>query len=555
MTISKHRYTLLGLIALSGSAWAVSPIPTFDKEAVTQYPYMRTGDQRVASPTDSVSKDTAEQDIPKGNTGTEQDPAFFVKEIQLTGATVEDPEGILKELLQRYTWRSVKVSEFSTLTDEIAEACRRIGYTIPLAVIPPQEVKNGVLEVQIYLAAYDHLTITENTSRVRDSWLAGYVDSVKKGEVIRDAELESIINNINDLPGVRARALLSPGTMPGTTGVDVEVQDREIWNSYVYADNGGGYYSGRYRLGVNAELNNPLKIGDKIIISGMVTDEETTNYSVRYEFPVGHGGTRWGVAYSQTNYEFTPNDLYDTLGESEGFSFYGLTPLLRSRAARLTLIYGYDDRAITDEYNFRADYLSIFDYDVDKDADVFHVGVSGSYYAPNHFFQYNVIYWNGDIKTDGGAYYDGTYQKITGEALKIFYDGDMNYRFHVRAQHANRALDGSEQFFLGGINGVRAYANGDGYGDSGYIATAEVRHALNFLSGLEAAVFVDYGAAYNRAADEFDHLAGAGIGLRYAKPDDWFAQLDIAHKIDGRDDRVEPGNNDLRIWLQVYKMF
>ena len=66
---------------------------------------------------------------------------------------------------------------------------------------------------------------------------------------------------------------------------------------------------------------------------------------------------------------------------------------------------------------------------------------------------------------------------------------------------------------------------------------------------------MDYGAAYNRAADEFDHLAGAGIGLRYAKPDDWFAQLDIAHKIDGRDDRVEPGNNDLRIWLQVYKMF
>lgn len=124
MTISKHRYTLLGLIALSGSAWAVSPIPTFDKEAVTQYPYMRTGDQCVASPTDSVSKDTAEQDIPKGNTGTEQDPAFFVKEIQLTGATVEDPEGILKELLQSYTWRSVKVSELSTLTDEIAELYR-----------------------------------------------------------------------------------------------------------------------------------------------------------------------------------------------------------------------------------------------------------------------------------------------------------------------------------------------------------------------------------------------------------------------------------------------
>lgn len=491
----------------------------------------------------------------KDNIGSDQEPAFFVSEIRLTGATVEDPEGILKELLKRYTCRSVKVSVLTTLTDELAQACQRIGYTIPLVVIPPQEVKNGVLEIEIYLAAYDHLSISLNTSEVSDSWLEGYVDLVKKGDVIRDAELESILNNINDLPGVRARALLSPGTLSGTTDVDVEVQERKVWNSYVFIDNAGGYYSGRYRLGINAEINNPLKIGDKIIINGLVTDEETTNYSVRYEFPVGHGGTRWAVAYSQTNYESTPSDLYDTFGESEGFSFYGLTPLFRSRAARLTLIYGYDDRAITDEYSYRADYLSLLDYEVDKDADVFHVGLNGNYYTPNHFLQYSLIYWNGDIKTDGGAYYDGTYHKVTAELLKIFYDGNTNYRIHVRAQHADRALDSSELFFLGGINGVRAYGNGDGNGDSGYIATAEIRRALKFLPDLEVAIFADYGVAHNRVTDEYDHLAGVGAGLRYAQSNDWFAQLDVAHKIEGRDDRVEPGNNDLRIWLRLYKMF
>ena len=69
------------------------------------------------------------------------------------------------------------------------------------------------------------------------------------------------------------------------------------------------------------------------------------------------------------------------------------------------------------------------------------------------------------------------------------------------------------------------------------------------------AAFVDIGAAKNRVTDKLDHLADAGVGLRYAKKDDWYAHLDFAHKIDGRDDRSEPGDNDYRIWFQLYKMF
>ena len=36
----------------------------------------------------------------------------------------------------------------------------------------------------------------------------------------------------------------------------------------------------------------------------MITDEETKNYSVRYEMPIGARGTRLGIAYSETNYDF-----------------------------------------------------------------------------------------------------------------------------------------------------------------------------------------------------------------------------------------------------------
>ena len=534
-------------------AFAESPLPTFDKQAVTDYPHMRTGSPDIEIEEPEV-KPSGE--YRGGTTGTEEDPAFFVKSIKLTGYPVLDGSR-LQELLARYSGRNVKVSELQLLTAEITAYCRDRGYTVPLAAYPSQEIKDGVLEVRIHVATYDDVELTVNKSDIYDKTLRRYINNLKKGDVITDRRLETTINNLNDLPGVQARAILRPGSEPGTTKIDIEVQKRKVWNNFVFADNGGSEYSGRYRFGFNTEINNPSRTGDKIIINGMITDEETKNYSVRYETPIGYRGTRLGVAFSQTNYDFNSFSSallnLDSVGESRGISIYGTTPLYRSKAARLTLIYGYDRRDIEEELRWREYGLKL--QDVDKNADVWHIGISGSCYEPNEFLQYSLIYWYGDISTErGGAYYDGGYHKLTADLLKIWYDGRFNYRIRAKGQLASRELDGSEQFFLGGINGVRAYANGDGYGDRGYTATGEIRYGLG-VPGLELAAFVDVGAAKNMESGETDHLAGWGVGLRCSKPTDWYAQLAYAHNIAGRPDRTEDGDDDGRLWFQLYKMF
>ncbi|WP_143330659.1 ShlB/FhaC/HecB family hemolysin secretion/activation protein [Cloacibacillus sp. An23] len=544
----------LFILTASPPAFGDSPLPTFDKEAVETYPYMRTGDMNIMVDDPDIRPPAGYRG---GNTGTEDEPAFFVRSIRLTGYQVLRGSG-LDEILARYSGRNVKVKELPLLTAAITEYCRERGYTIPLAAIPEQEVKDGVLEVRIYTATYDGVEITANSSDIYDKTLRRYVSCLKRGDVITDRRLETAVNNLNDLPGVQARAVLKPGSKPGTTKIDIEVRKRKVWNNYVFADNGGSEYSGRYRFGFNTEINNPSRTGDKIIISGMITDEETKNYSVRYETPLGSRGTRAGVAFSQTNYDFAntafsaPGFNLDSSGESRGVSVYGMTPLYRSKAARVTLIYGYDRRDIEEELRWREYGLKLSE--ADKDANVWHIGITGSCYEPNEFLQYSLVYWYGDISTDGGAYYDGSYQKLTADFLKIWYAGRFNYRIRAKGQLASRALDGSEQFFLGGINGVRAYANGDGYGDTAYTATGEVRYGLG-VPGLELAAFIDAGAAKNLESGVTDHLAGWGVGLRYSKPNDWHAQLDYAHKIDGRPDRTEEGDDDGRIWFQLYKMF
>ncbi len=535
-------------LIFTGPVLAESPLPAFDKDAVTVHPYNRTGQQGVIID----DKDNGSKVYLPGNTGTQQEPAFFVKKINLTGETIVDRTGNLQTILGKYTNRSVKVNELQTLIQEITAYCKNCGYTVPQATIPPQEIKNGELEVKIYLARYDIVSIAKNNSDIADSVLTNYIDYLRPGEIMTDKKLESALNNLNDLPGVMARAVLSPGTQPGTTGVAIEVQNRPVWNNYIFTDNGGGYWSGRYRYGFNTEINNPGKIGDRFVINGMLSSHDIKNYGIRYELPLGSRGTRLGIAYSRSSYEMSTNSLFDSLGTSEGVSIYGTTPIYRDKANRITAIYGYDHRDIEDELRFNINLLGKLT--TEKEADVWHIGISGSQYNVNQFTQYSLIYWYGDINTDGGAYYDGGYHKLTGDILNIWYDNKFNYRIKASGQLANRALDGSEQFYLGGMNGVRAYGSSDGYGDYGYVATGEIRCQTN-VPGLEAAAFIDAGAAGSKASGELDHIAGWGLGLRYSKANDWYAQLDWARKIDGRPDRVETADHSGRWWFQLYKMY
>lgn len=535
---------LLALAAAGSTAMAQSPIPTFDKEAVTTYPYNRTGEETAVE--DRLPEFQA------GNTGTEEAPAFYVRRIELTGFSLPDERGELAALLEEYTRRSVKTEEFSALTARLTAYAKSCGYPVAQAVIPPQEVKAGVLEIRMYVASYDEVKLASNTTDVADSVLEGYLHKMKTGETMTDRTLEAAVNNLNDLPGVTARAVLRPGSVPGTTAVDIEAARRPVWNNYVFVDNGGGYYSGRYRYGFNTEINNPGHQGDKIVLSGTWSSHDVENYAARYELPVGRDGTRLGVAYSRSEYELHTNGFYDSLGKSEGLSLYGLTPLYRTRSDRLTLIYGYDHRKITNRYRFRLG--DIPTQRMEKDADVWHVGISGSQYLPNEFLQYDLIYWYGNMDAEDGAFIDGAYHKLTGDLLKVWYDGPWNYRIRTSWQLGSRALDGSEQFYLGGMNGVRGYGNGDGYGDSGWLGTAEVRRATG-VEGLEAALFLDAGYAKDRAWDRSERLYSWGVGLRYAMPNDWYAQLDYARKIHARPDLTEPTDHDGRVWFQVYKMF
>ena len=68
----------------------------------------------------------------------------------------------------------------------------------------------------------------------------------------------------------------------------------------------------------------------------------------------------------------------------------------------------------------------------------------------------------------------------------------------MRGQLAFDNLDSSEKMELGGAYGVRAYPEGEAYGDQGYVATLEARAVAGPVDGgcpgqLQLIAFVDVG--------------------------------------------------------------
>jgi hemolysin activation/secretion protein len=81
---------------------------------------------------------------------------------------------------------------------------------------------------------------------------------------------------------------------------------------------------------------------------------------------------------------------------------------------------------------------------------------------------------------------------------------DWTVLFHADGQWASTPLFSNEQYAMGGSGGVRGYADGQAYGDTGWRATVEPRTPLINIGmvdsdvpfWLRASVFMDYGQIY-----------------------------------------------------------
>ena len=140
----------------------------------------------------------------------------------------------------------------------------------------------------------------------------------------------------------------------------------------------------------------------------------------------------------------------------------------------------------------------------------------------------------------------------------------------LRGQAVADNLDTTEQFRLGGADGVRAFPSGEGTGDIGTVASVELRllppEAWFGRAAREMvfSVFVDGGSVQYRyrpragatpvATSNTATFSGAGLGVTWVRAGAYALRLGAAKPISGTS-RSGDQSRDVRFYLQASKFF
>ena len=520
--------------------------------AATNLPSSDAGEIGATAPKDALHSNLPVTD---GGAGS---ASFRLARIDITQDGTQLNADDLNRKAAGYTERTISEAELNTLLGDLTAYARSHGYPAAAAYLPPQTNADGALTIRILAGRYGKITI-DNSAAIDDGQIRRLAHALHTGAPIEGRRLEKALYNIAALGGVEAAGLLSPGAGFGTSDLTIRVKDGKRQSFVLYSENYGSKSSGRYRYGVQASLSNLTRSGDRLNLAAMLSNEDLRNYSVTYTRPVGVDGSMLGLGVSRMDYELSGAfRRLGAQGHADTVSLFGTTPLLRTSRDSLSITYGWDSRKLKDEYKNVGMTL-------EKHSNAAHIGVRGEMNRPRTRLTYDLTAYHGTIASDSAMAERqmrraGTEGSFTKGVLNLGVRQELGERFHLnmraQMQAAGDNLDSSEEIYLGGANGVHAYPQGEGSGDSGYLASVELVYRTG-LPHLDLSTYYDTGHVVyaHEGADGGTTLRGWGIGVSYSRPGDYFLRLDWARRIGLARNASEEAQAKNRLWFMFGKVW
>jgi len=166
----------------------------------------------------------------------------------------EDLKGKLHNRLAKMLGEELNIQTIDKLKKVIVEYFEQERFLIVSAVVPPQNISNGALQIRLMKGTVGEVTVSNNRW-TKAEWIIDKVGIYPK-ETIRLDKLENNLAWLNRNPFRKINLLLSPGNTAGTTDVELVVKDRLPVNVTLGADNTGTKFTERTRMFAGASVGN-----------------------------------------------------------------------------------------------------------------------------------------------------------------------------------------------------------------------------------------------------------------------------------------------------------
>ncbi len=436
----------------------------------------------------------------------DQGPKVVVKQFKFEGnkvLTAAELEGALEAL----TNHEISIAQLKGAVDLIAAFYREKGF-LATATLPEQDITEGVVIINIVEAVFGDVKVDgeygKDYKRVRPSVIERVVNaSATKGQSLDQNKLDRGLAVLQKMVGFNITPSYQAGSVAGSTDLLVKIKDQPLLSGSLLADNTGGRSTGRDKQTATLNFASPFGFGDAINLT--MLEAKGVNYGrAAYSIPLGSHGLKLGVNGSYLAYDVIIKDNgIDEIKPKGNSMVYGVDlsyPLYSSKTTNLNIEANYDRKKFVNKRIDGSSYIDSSDYRVD----VYSMILSGSHndsFLAGAINNASLDFGMGHVNLNGSANKTDDFEadKTQGHYKRTrlnisrnqFLTDSLVLSLEGSGQWANRNLDSSEKFYLGGINGVRAYPTSEGAGSEGYMFKLELRKYLPY--NFNVSLFMDEG--------------------------------------------------------------
>ncbi len=453
---------------------------------------------------------------------------FDVLEYQVEGNTVLGTEAI-ERAVYPFLGEGMDIDTVEKARTALEKSYRDAGYGTVTVDIPPQKVVAGVVRLNVVQGKVSRLRVVGSRYFSQDRILE-LVPALAEGNVPNLGEVQQQLAQVNTSADERVTPLLRPGKLPGTTEVDLQVEDELPLHGSLEVDNAHAPNTTALRTSASLRYSNLFQRGHTLGLQVQTSPQDTSQVKVfvgTYSLPALDGTVLLSAVKSDsTSYV---GDGIGVFGNGKVFGARYVRPLVGEHPAELqqslTLGIDYKDSnqnlALTDGSGFSTP--------------IHYVPLSLSYAAssfdPHGSTDYSVgfIFGVRDFGSRQQQFADKRFLAHSDFSILKFsvartqkLPGDTSLYVEVEGQGTGDPLVSNEQYVAGGVDSVRGYLESTEVGDLALRSTVEfrtpnLRPAQGRFDFLQFRAFYD--AAYLRTLSPLPgtrasyQLSSYGLGL------------------------------------------
>ena len=386
----------------------------------------------------------------------------------------------------------------------VALAYRQAGWVVS-AVLPEQDISDGEVRITVTNALFGGVAMRGGEAvGLRLQNIESYITEQQTPlQPLRTAALERALLLIDDLPGLSATGVLRAGQYAGETDLLVQLEPSARHSGEISLDNTGARSTGYQRVLANWNKSGLLTWGDQFSVNLVHTftayQSDGSDYQrVNYSLPLGYDGLRLALGGSVFSYRLVSSEFSGLgfYGDSDAWDLELTYPLLRHQYKNLYLMARVEQK----HFDNQGAGTTVSRYRLEEQswglrANLYDDLGAGASSAASLTVGSGFL----DLRDSPTESTDATTTATNGTFTRLRYslarDQGLGRGFSVFAavngQTADKNLDSSEKFYLGGSNGVRAYPSSEGSGYQGFVLNLEARWKPS--ADWQLAALYDYG--------------------------------------------------------------